>query len=85
MFIEALLQRVTRVRDGKVQKKVVTKTPYKMKDSNNAVIMDGEERLKRSKAATIAARHAKDKKVQADKKRAHSNHIRDMRHIEDKK
>lgn len=84
MFVEALLTRVTRVRDGKVQRKVVTKTPYKMQGKNDAVIMSAEERLKRSKGSRIAARHAKDKKVQADKKRDHSNHIRNMRHIEDR-
>lgn len=84
LFVEALIQRVTRVRDGKLQKKIVTKAPYKIKDGSDVVLMSALEQNSRKKAAKIAAKHRRDRHADAQRKREHSNNIRNHRNIEDR-
>ena len=79
---EALINRVTVVRDRQVKRKLETDTPYKI-DKTRAVRMSPEELRNRRKGAEDAARHGRDKKDSAVRKRRLSDNVRKARHVDD--
>lgn len=79
---EALIQRVTVVRNQQVKRKLQTETPYKM-DKTRSVRMSPEELRNRRKGADKAARHGRDRKDAAVRERRLSDNIRKARHVDD--
>ena len=79
---EASFKKVTRIRGGKIQRrvKVAAKKGYTVRDGK-VVRMKASEKLKRKKGAKIAARKRKAKSAQIMRKRKKSLRLRKMRKL----